>query len=57
MTMISHRILDRGAWIFLILLAAVTVAVPLLNLLLSPSSPFHVPTYLVALFGKYIAPS
>lgn len=52
--MISHRILDRGAWIFLILLAAVTVAVPLLNLLLPPSSPFHVPTYLVALFGKYI---
>ncbi|MBX9844383.1 MAG: urea ABC transporter permease subunit UrtC [Xanthobacteraceae bacterium] len=52
--MISHRILDRGAWIFLVLLAAVTVAVPLLNLLLPPSSPFHVPTYLVALFGKYV---
>jgi urea transport system permease protein len=52
--MISHRIIDRGAWIFLILLAAVTVLVPLLNLLLPPSSPFHVPTYLVALFGKYI---
>ena len=27
---------------------------PLLNLLLPPSSPFHVPTYLVALFGKYV---
>jgi urea transport system permease protein len=29
--------------------------VPLLNLLLPPSSPsFHVPTYLMALFGKYL---
>ena len=27
---------------------------PALNLLLPPSSPFHVPTYLVALFGKYV---
>jgi urea transport system permease protein len=52
--MISHRILDHGAWIFVILIAAVAVAIPLLNLLLPPSSPFHVPTYLVALFGKYI---
>ena len=52
--MIRHRIFDRGAWIFVILLAAVTILVPLLNLLLPPSSPFHVPTYLVALFGKYV---
>src|SRR5262245_36625712 len=52
--MISHRIVDRGAWIFLILLAAIMVLVPLANLLLPPSSPFHVPTYLVALFGKYV---
>ena len=28
--------------------------VPLLNLALPPSSPLHVPTYLVALFGKYL---
>ena len=28
--------------------------VPLLNLLLPPSSPWHVPTYLVALWGKYV---
>ena len=27
---------------------------PLLNLLLPPSSPWHVPTYLVALWGKYV---
>ena len=40
--------------IFLAVLAAVTVLVPLLNLLTPESSAFHVPTYLVALFGKYV---
>ena len=30
------------------------ILVPVLNLLLPPTSPFHVPTYLVALFGKYV---
>ena len=29
-------------------------AVPLLNLLVPESSPVHVPTYLVALLGKYL---
>jgi len=48
------RTLDRGALPFLCILAALAIAVPALNLLLPPSSPLHVPTYLVALFGKYI---
>jgi urea transport system permease protein len=48
------RALDRGAIWFLALLAIIAVGVPLLNLLLPPSSPFHVPTYLVSLFGKYV---
>jgi urea transport system permease protein len=48
------RVLDRGAWIFLALVAAAAVIIPALNLLLPASSPFHVPTYLVALFGKYV---
>ncbi len=48
------RILDRGALIFLGLLAAITVLVPLLNLATPETSALHVPTYLVALFGKYI---
>src|ERR1700716_1999990 len=48
------RALDRGAVIFMLLLVAIGVAVPLLNLLLPPSSAFHVPTYLVALWGKYV---
>jgi urea transport system permease protein len=54
--MTSHiliRSLDRGAALFLILIAAIAVAVPLLNLAVPESSAFHVPTYLVSLFGKY----
>src|ERR671917_971362 len=48
------RSLDRGAGIFLLILAIVTVLVPFLNLLLPPSSPLHVPSYLVSLWGKYV---
>jgi urea transport system permease protein len=48
------RMLDRGALTFLGVLAAIAVLVPLLNLAFPPSSPLHVPTYLVALFGKYL---
>jgi urea transport system permease protein len=48
------RALDRGATLFLILVVAVGVVVPLLNLLLPPASPFHVPTYIMALVGKYL---
>jgi urea transport system permease protein len=48
------RSIDRGAAVFLVLLAVVAVAVPLLNLLTPPGSALHVPTYLVSLFGKYL---
>ena len=48
------RMLDRGALIFLGALAAIAVLVPVLNLAFPPSSALHVPTYLVALFGKYL---
>ncbi|MGE0753255.1 MAG: urea ABC transporter permease subunit UrtC [Variibacter sp.] len=54
MTAPPTRILDRGAIIFLALLLAATIVVPALNLLLPVSSPLHIPTYLVSLFGKYI---
>ncbi len=47
------RSLDRSATIFLVVTAAVAVVVPILNLAVPSSSPFHVSTYLVALFGKY----
>jgi urea transport system permease protein len=55
--MTSHiliRSLDRSAMIFLIVFAAVAVVVPILNLAVPESSALHMPTYLVALFGKYI---
>ncbi|HXG82230.1 MAG TPA: hypothetical protein VNJ05_10560, partial [Sphingomicrobium sp.] len=48
------RSLDRGATAFLALLCIVAVAVPLLNLAVPPSSPFHISTHHVSLFGKYI---
>jgi urea transport system permease protein len=48
------RAFDRSTILFVLVLAAVAVLVPMLNLLLPPSSPWHVPTYLVALWGKYV---
>jgi urea transport system permease protein len=45
--------LDTGTVIFAVILLALAVAVPVLNLALPPQSPFQVPTYLMALFGKY----
>jgi len=48
------RLIDRGAMTFLVLLGAFAIAIPALNLLMPPSSAFHVSTYLVALFGKYV---
>jgi urea transport system permease protein len=48
------RSLDRSAMIFLIVVAAIAVVVPILNLAVPQSSGLHMPTYLVALFGKYI---
>ena len=47
------RSLDRSATVFLIVVAAVGVLIPLSNLLLPAGSLLQVPTYLVALFGKY----
>jgi urea transport system permease protein len=48
------RLLDRTSALFLMLLAAFAIAVPVLNLLVPPGSGLHISTYLVALFGKYI---
>ncbi|HXD45028.1 MAG TPA: urea ABC transporter permease subunit UrtC [Pseudolabrys sp.] len=48
------RLIDRGAGVFLVLLGAFAVAIPVLNLLVPATSGLHVSTYLVALFGKYI---
>src|SRR5579863_8379608 len=54
--MMAHiliRSIDRGATIFLIIVALIAIGVPVLNLAIPASSAFYVPTYLVALFGKY----
>jgi urea transport system permease protein len=55
--MIAARLfgqLDRTGWIFLSVLAAALIYVPYGNLAVPETSPFHVPTYAVALLGKYL---
>jgi urea transport system permease protein len=47
------RSLDRGALAFIVVVLAIAALVPFLNLAVPASSAFHLPTYLVALFGKY----
>jgi urea transport system permease protein len=53
--MLLARILsgDRGGQVFLFVLLAVLVAVPILNSL-PPDDPLHVSTYTVTLLGKYL---
>jgi urea transport system permease protein len=48
------RILDRGAIIFLVVLAAAAIAIPVLNLAVPEGSSAHLSTYVVALLGKYV---
>jgi len=45
---------DRGGQVMLALLAFITVAVPVLNLAVPESSPYHLSTYTVTLLGKYL---
>jgi urea transport system permease protein len=53
-TSLVSRALDRGAIAFLVTLAVIGVLVPVLNLAVPASSPFHLSSYFVALFGKYL---
>jgi urea transport system permease protein len=46
-------LLDRRGWIAFLVVGALLLALPLLNLL-PASSPFHISDYLVPLFGKYM---
>jgi urea transport system permease protein len=46
--------LDRRGQVFLLVLAAVAVIVPVLNLAVPEGSFFHMPTYAVSLLGKYL---
>ncbi|TIU29308.1 MAG: urea ABC transporter permease subunit UrtC, partial [Mesorhizobium sp.] len=45
---------DRRIAITIFILLAVAIVVPLLNLAVSPASAFYVPSYIVALTGKYL---
>jgi len=45
---------DKGSKILLLCLAAFAVVVPILNLAVPETSAFHLSTYMVTLFGKYI---
>jgi urea transport system permease protein len=47
------RSVDRGALLFVAVLAAIALLVPILNLAVPPSSPFHLSNYPVSLLGKY----
>jgi urea transport system permease protein len=53
-TQLYRDAIDRWAGTFLVLVLGFTALVAVLNLALPPSSPFHVPTYVVALLGKYL---
>ena len=48
------RSLDRAATTFILVVATCGILTPLSNLLLPAGSLFQVPTYLVALWGKYV---
>ncbi len=54
MSYLLTRSLNKSATAFLLVVAAVGIVLPLLNLLLPESSPLQVPTYLISLFGKYL---
>ncbi|TPN88214.1 urea ABC transporter permease subunit UrtC [Mesorhizobium sp. CU3] len=54
--MIAQRLFgaDRRIAIAIFVLLAAAVIVPVLNLAVSPSSAFYIPSYMVALTGKYL---
>ncbi|CAN7514294.1 urea ABC transporter permease subunit UrtC [Rhizobium sp. LjRoot30] len=48
------RALDRNITVAIAIILAIAVLVPASNLLLSADNPLHIPTYIMALFGKYL---
>lgn len=49
------KLLDRSSQIFLLVVVAVAVLVPVFNMLIPVSSPLHLSTYTVTLLGKYLS--
>jgi len=45
---------ERRAWPFLAIILTVGITIPLLHLVLPPTSPLYVSSYIVALIGKYL---
>ncbi len=50
----SFLLTDTGGKILLGILLVAIILVPILNMLVPPESMFHVPTFIVSLFGKYL---
>ena len=54
MAFLFHRF-DKASLVFIVALALIAVFVPVLNLAVPDGSTFHIPTYLVSLWGKYLS--
>jgi urea transport system permease protein len=52
--MLTVKLIDRYGAVFLVVLAAIGILVPLCNLVVPPESAFHIPGYLLPLIGKYL---
>ncbi|WFU11735.1 urea ABC transporter permease subunit UrtC (plasmid) [Rhizobium sp. CB3090] len=48
------RSFDRKVIVAVLILIALAVLIPASNLLTAPTSPLHIPTYVMSLFGKYL---
>jgi len=54
-TLLDTVLADTGGRVLLGVMLGIAVLVPVLNLMVPADSFFHVPTYIVTLFGKYLA--
>jgi urea transport system permease protein len=50
----AERLIDRRGWIFLAVLALITLAVPLMSLAARPGSGVHLPSFAVSLIGRFL---
>lgn len=49
------RRIDGLGWVFLAVVLAAALLVPVLHLVMPPDSPLHIPIHAVSLWGKYLA--